>query len=108
VRKNKEKELLVVADGDEYDDNEDGETAYPNADAARWLMSYLGECFPADFKKPAQRLDMPIHQGTMEPPSTVNKEKDSFKAKLGIYNNKGLRYGIQDSIGKEISSQRST
>jgi hypothetical protein len=42
-----------------------------------------------------------------KPPSTVNKKKDSFKEKMGTYNNKGLRYGIQDSIGKEISSQGS-
>jgi hypothetical protein len=41
-----------------------------------------------------------------KPPSTVNKEKDSCKAKTETYNDKGLRYGIiQDSIGKEILSQ---
>jgi hypothetical protein len=36
-----------------------------------------------------------------EAAGVLNKEKDSFKAKTGTYNNKGLRYGIQDSIGKE-------
>jgi hypothetical protein len=67
VRKNKqEKEFLVAEDGDEYDDNEDDETAYTNADTARGLMTYLGECFPAEFVKSAQALDMPIHQGKMD------------------------------------------
>jgi hypothetical protein len=63
----KEKEFLVAApDGDEYDDNEDDETAHTNADTARWLMAYLGECFPAEFVKSAQALDIPIHQGKMD------------------------------------------
>jgi hypothetical protein len=44
VRKNKEKALPIdAADGDEYDDNDDDERAYTNADTARWLMTYLGE-----------------------------------------------------------------
>jgi hypothetical protein len=67
VRKNKEKALPIdAADGDEYDDNNDDERAYTNADTARWLMTYLGECYPAEFVKSAQALDMPIHQGKMD------------------------------------------
>ncbi len=67
VRKNKEKALPIdAADGDEYDDTDDDERAYTNADKARWLMTYLGECYPAEFVKSAQALDMPIHQGKMD------------------------------------------
>jgi hypothetical protein len=67
VRKNKEKALPIdAADGDEYDDTDDDERAYTNADTARWLMTYLGECYPAEFVKSAQALDMPIHQGKMD------------------------------------------
>jgi hypothetical protein len=58
--------LVDAADGDEYKDNEDSKTAYTNADAARWLMTYLGECFLAEFVKSAQALDMSIHQGKMD------------------------------------------
>jgi hypothetical protein len=64
VQKNKQSELLVdMAHRDKYEDNEDDKTAYMNADAARWLMTYLGEGFPDDL---AQALDMPIHQGKMD------------------------------------------
>jgi hypothetical protein len=35
-------------------------------DAVRWLITYLGECYPKEFVKSAQALDMPIHQGKMD------------------------------------------
>jgi hypothetical protein len=67
VRKNKEKALPIDAvDGDEYDDNDDDKRACTNADTARWFMTYLGECYTAEFVKSAQALDMPIHQGKMD------------------------------------------
>jgi hypothetical protein len=55
VRKNRQIELLVdAADGDKYLNKEDDKRAYTNAGAARWLMTYLGECFPAEFVKTCQ------------------------------------------------------
>ena len=62
VRRYKEEELLVAED--ERDD--DDEIAFTDDDAARWLITYLGECYPAEFVKSAQALDMPIHQGKMD------------------------------------------
>jgi hypothetical protein len=61
VRKYKE-EALVADDEQEEDD----EIAYTDDDAARWLITYLGDCYPKEFVKSAQALDMPIHQGKMD------------------------------------------
>jgi hypothetical protein len=59
---------LELLDGIEreggYDDDDD--FAFNDDDAARWLITYLGECFPSEFVKSAQALDMPIHQGKMD------------------------------------------
>jgi hypothetical protein len=60
VRKYKEEEL--VADDER---EEDDEFAYTDNNAARWLITYLGESYPSEFIKSAQALDMPIHQGKM-------------------------------------------
>jgi hypothetical protein len=62
VRRYKEEELLVN-DGDDKEDHD--EIAYKDDDAARWLITYLGEWFPSEFVKSAQALDMPIHKGKM-------------------------------------------
>ena len=52
---------------DDNNDNDNGmdneEVAYTNDDAARWLITDLGDYFPKEFIKSAQALDMPIHQG---------------------------------------------
>jgi hypothetical protein len=63
VRKYKEEEL--VAENEKREDNDD-EFAYTDDDFARWLITYLGECYPKEFVKLAQALDMPIHQGKMD------------------------------------------
>jgi hypothetical protein len=63
VRKHKEGEL--VADNEKQEDDDD-EFAYIDDDAARWLITYRGECYPKEFIKSAQALDMPIHQGKMD------------------------------------------
>jgi hypothetical protein len=63
VRKYKEEEL--VADNEKQEDDDD-EFAYTDDDAARWLITYLRECYPKEFVKSAQALDMPIHQGKMD------------------------------------------
>jgi hypothetical protein len=61
VRKYKEEES--VADDEQEDDDE---FAYTYGDAARWFITYLGDCYPKEFVKSAQALDMPIHQGKMD------------------------------------------
>jgi paraquat-inducible protein B len=64
VRKNKEKELpMDAADGDEYDDNNNDERAYTNADTARWLMTYLGD---AILLSPSSQLKHWTCQSTRE------------------------------------------
>jgi hypothetical protein len=63
VRKYKEEEL--VADNEKQEDD-DNEFAYTDDDAARWLITYLGECYPKEFVKSVQALDMSIHQGKMD------------------------------------------
>jgi hypothetical protein len=64
-----DKEDLLVGDennnGNDDDDNDNNEIAYTDDDAARWLITYLGDYFPKEFVKSAQALDMPIHQGKM-------------------------------------------
>jgi hypothetical protein len=62
VRKYKEEELVA---NDEKQEEDDDEFAYTDDDAARWLITYLGDCYPKEFVKSAQALDMPIHQGNM-------------------------------------------
>jgi hypothetical protein len=59
---------LELLDGIEREggDDDDDEFAFTDDDAARWLITYLGECFPSEFVKSAQALDMPIHQGKMD------------------------------------------
>jgi hypothetical protein len=42
-------------------EEDDDEFAYTDDDAARWLILYLGDCYPKEFVKSAQALDMPIH-----------------------------------------------
>jgi hypothetical protein len=67
VRKYKEEEL--VAD-DEKQEEGDDEFVYTDDDAdddaARWLITYLGDCYPKELVKSAQALNMPIHQGKMD------------------------------------------
>jgi hypothetical protein len=66
ARRCKTKDLLVGEDDEDDEDNEDDEDdeiAHTNNDAARWLLAYLGEFFPAEFVKSAQALDMPVHRG---------------------------------------------
>jgi len=72
VRRYKKKDLLV---GDNND--EDDEIAYTDDDAARWLITYLGECYPGEFVKSAQALDMPIHQGKMDAEYTAAMWSDA-------------------------------
>jgi hypothetical protein len=59
VRKYKEEEL--VADNEKQEDDGD-EFADTDDDAGRWLITYLAECYPKEFVKLAQALDMPIHR----------------------------------------------
>jgi hypothetical protein len=56
--------LLVIEQ--QAAEDEGDEFAYTDDDAARWLITYLGESFPCEFVKSAQALDMPIHQGKMD------------------------------------------
>jgi hypothetical protein len=74
VRKYKEEEL--VADN-ERQEEEDDEFAYTDNDAARWLITYLGDCYPKEFVKLAQALDMPIHQGKMDAEYTTAMWSDA-------------------------------
>jgi hypothetical protein len=75
VRRCKTKDLLV-GDGDE-EDEEDNEIAHTNDNAARWLLTYLGEFFPAEFVKSAQALDMPIHRGKVDAAYTAAMWSDA-------------------------------
>jgi hypothetical protein len=70
-----EKEDLLV--NDDTTDPDDEETAFTDDDAARWLLTYLGECFPSEFVKSAQALDMPIHQGKMDAEYTTAMWSDA-------------------------------
>jgi hypothetical protein len=63
ARRHNNEDLLV----DEHDDDaENDETAHTDDDAARWLITCLGDCCPSEFVKSAQALDMPIHKGKMD------------------------------------------
>jgi hypothetical protein len=63
VRRHNNEDLLV----DEHDDDaENDETAHTDDDAARWLITHLGDCYPSKFVKSAQALDMPIRKGKMD------------------------------------------
>jgi hypothetical protein len=73
VRKYKEG---LVAD-DETREDEDDEFAYTDDDAARWLITYLGDYYPSEFVKSAQALDMPIHQGKMDAEYTTAMWSDA-------------------------------
>jgi hypothetical protein len=64
MRRHKEEEL--VDEADEGNDDDNNEIAYRNDDAARWLITYLGDSYPKEFVKSAQALDMPMHQGKMD------------------------------------------
>jgi hypothetical protein len=64
----------LVAD-DEQEDND--EFAYTDDDAARWLITYLRDCYPKEFVKSAQALDMPIHQGKMDAEYTTAMWSDA-------------------------------
>ena len=64
-------------DDDDDDDDNDDEVAYTNDDAARWLITYLGNHFPKEFVKSAQALDMPIHQGKMDAEYTTAMWSDA-------------------------------
>jgi hypothetical protein len=72
VWKYKEEEL--VADDEQEDDDE---FAYIDGDVARWLITYLGDCYPKEFVKSAQALDMPIHQGKMDAEYTIAMWSDA-------------------------------
>jgi hypothetical protein len=72
VWKYKEEEL--VADHEQEDDDE---FAYTDDDTARWLITYLGDCYPKEFVKLAQALDMPIHQGKMDAEYTTAMWSDA-------------------------------
>jgi hypothetical protein len=61
-RRHKNKDLLV----DKHDDAENDEIACTDDDAARWLMTHLGDHHPSEFVKSAQALDTPIHKGEMD------------------------------------------
>jgi hypothetical protein len=75
VRRFKKEDLLV--NDDDATDPDDEETAFTDDDAARWLLTYLGECFPSEFVKSAQALDMPIHQGKMDAEYTTAMWSDA-------------------------------
>ena len=75
IRKYKEEEELVADDDRGVDD--DSEFAYTDDDAARWLITYLGDYFPTEFVKSAQALDMPIHQGKMDAEYTTAMWSDA-------------------------------
>jgi hypothetical protein len=74
VRKYKEEEL-VADDGRAEED--DDEFAFTDDDAARWLITYLGDSYPKEFVKSAQALDMPIHQGKMDAETTTAMWSDA-------------------------------
>jgi hypothetical protein len=75
VRKYKEEEL--VADNEKQEDDDNEEFAYTDDDAARWLITYLGDCYPKEFIKSAQALDMPVHQGKMDAEYTTAMWSDA-------------------------------
>jgi hypothetical protein len=82
VRKYSKQELVVGEDVDvemvdEEGEDEDEEYAYKDDDAARWLLTYLGESFPSEFVKSAQALHMPIHQGKMDAEYTAAMWSDA-------------------------------
>jgi hypothetical protein len=60
--------VALVIDGEQQkeQDDDDDEFAYTDDDTARWLITYLGKCYPCEFVKSAQALNMPIHQGKMD------------------------------------------
>jgi hypothetical protein len=62
MRRFKKEDALV----DENDDDDDNEIAHTNDDAARWLITCLGDSCPKEFVKSAQALDVPMHQGKMD------------------------------------------
>jgi hypothetical protein len=70
----KYKEEELVADDEQEDDDE---FAYTDDDAARWLITYLGDNYPKEFVKLAQALDMPIHQGKMDAEYTTAMWSDA-------------------------------
>jgi hypothetical protein len=58
--------LELLDDIEREGGDDDDEFAFTDDNAARWLITYLGECFPSEFVKSAQALDMPIHQRKMD------------------------------------------
>jgi hypothetical protein len=72
VRRYKEEELVI---NDKR--KQDNEFAFTDDDAVRWLITYLGECYPLEFVKSAQALDMPIHQGKMDAEYTTAMWSDA-------------------------------
>ena len=74
VQKYKEEELIA---DDEKQEEDDDEFAYTDDDDARWLMACLGDCYPKEFVKSAQALDMPIHQGKMDAEYTTARWSDA-------------------------------
>jgi hypothetical protein len=62
ARRHKHKDLLVY---EHDDDAENEETACTDVDAARWLMTHLGDCHPSEFVNSAQASDMRLHKGKM-------------------------------------------
>jgi hypothetical protein len=73
VRQHKKEDLLV----DDRNDNDDDEIACTNDDAARWLITYLGDFFPKEFVKSAQASHMPVHQGKMNAEHTATMWSDA-------------------------------
>lgn len=71
VRRYKKEDLLV------NDEEDEEEVAYTNNDAARWLLTHLGEWYPSEFVQSAQALDMPIHQGKMDAEYTTAMWSDA-------------------------------
>ncbi len=75
VQKYKEEEL--VTDDERQQEEDDNKFAYTDDDAARWLITYLGKCYPCEFVKSAHALDMPIHQGKMDSLYTTAMRSDA-------------------------------
>ena len=77
VRRYNRDELVDEGTNDNDNGMDDDEVAYTNDDAARWLITYLGDYFPKEFVKSAQALDMPIHQGKMDAEYTIAMWSDA-------------------------------
>jgi hypothetical protein len=86
VRRSKKVDLSV------NDEDDEEEVSCTDHDAARWLLTHLGECFPSKFVQSAQALDMPIHQAG----------KMGAECTTAMWSDAGVGAGAQRTIMKHF------